>query len=177
MLLCLARLSPVKGIDKIIPILAKTNCANKITLLIAGDGELKNKIINIVVEEKIDVRLLGFQEQQSVVELYSIADVFILPSMSDPNPLTCIEALWAGLPLFISEHCGNYPEVVKQGCNGFVFSYNDINGIVNSLNQLINYSKENYLKARETSLQIANEHYNSKKIVKEIIDHCHACMY
>lgn len=50
-----------------------------------------------------------------MIELYSISDVFVLPSISDANPLTCIEALWTELPLFISENCGNYPEVIEQG--------------------------------------------------------------
>lgn len=172
-LICPARLSPVKGIDKFIPILAKVKHKSKVTFLVAGDGELKNKLASMAEEEKIDVRLLGFQNQQSIIELYSIADIFVLPSLSDPNPLTCIEALWAGLPLFISEHCGNYPEVIEQDDNGYVFSYSDINNAIDMLNTLIDLDKEWRLNARQVSKQIAYDKFNSKKTVKRVIEYYH----
>lgn len=174
-LVCPARLSPVKGIDKFISILAKAKQTRKVTLLVAGDGELKDKISSMAEEEKIDVRLLGFQNQKSIIELYSIADVFVLPSLSDPNPLTCIEALWAGLPLFISEHCGNYLEVVSQGSNGYVFSYSDINTTVDRLNSLLYSNEDWHSTAKQVSIQIANEKYNSRKVVQGVIEYYHGC--
>lgn len=172
-LICPARLSPVKGIDKFIPILAKVKNKSKVTFLVAGDGELKDKLASMADEEKIDVRLLGFQNQDSIIELYSIADIFVLPSLSDPNPLTCIEALWAGLPLFISEHCGNYPEVVSQGNNGYVFSYCDTNNAVSRLNALIDSDKEWFLNAKRVSNQLSYDKFNSKNTVKRVIEYYH----
>ena len=39
----------------------------------------------------------------------------ILPSLSDPNPLSCIEACWSANPLIVSEHVGNNPEIITEG--------------------------------------------------------------
>lgn len=171
--ICPARLSAVKGIDKFIPILAKCKNKDKVTILLAGDGELKEEIETEVKNTGLDIRLLGFQSQQSIIELYSLSDIFLLPSLSDPNPLTCIEALWAGLPLFISEHCGNYPEVVKNGKNGFVFNYHDEQKTICKLDKIIDSNAEWRNMAKTISLQIADEKYNSTLVVKSIIKKLH----
>lgn len=166
---CPARLSTVKGMDKFTELFAKAKNNKKATVLVAGDGELKEALEKMIQEKGVDIRLLGFQNQETVIELYSMADVFLLPSLSDPNPLTCIEALWAGLPLFISEHCGNYPEVVRQGENGYVFSYSDAEKAVEYLEKIIESDASWRKGAKEISQHIANEKYDSKKVVEKIV--------
>lgn len=170
---CPARLISVKGIDKFIPMLANMPDKDKMTILIAGDGELKEKIAASAKELNIDVRLLGFQNQEVIVELYSIADVFLLPSLSDANPLTCIEALWAGLPLFISNHCGNYPEVVKTDENGYVFNYKNEEDAINNLTKIVTSDNQWRINAKKVSLEIAENKYDSKKVVHNVIQHFH----
>lgn len=167
--LCPARLSRVKGIDKFISILSQTESRDQVTILIAGDGELYDVIKEKAERECLDIRLLGYQNQNTIVELYSIADVFLLPSISDANPLTCIEALWAGLPLFISENCGNYPEVVKEGKNGYVFNYENIGIALVKLEKLINAKNEWRKNARIVSHQIAVEKYSTRKVVESLL--------
>ena len=167
-LFCPARLSPVKGILEFLDILDKIVHKRNIVLLIAGDGELKEKIEHKAKERHLDVRLLGNKSQDEVVKLYSISDVFVLPSLSDPNPLTCIEALWAGLPLFISNHCGNYPEVINQGDNGYVFDYEDIETASKLLEKLL--SRKEIMK--EKSVYKAKNQYNSEMVIRRIINEC-----
>ena len=171
--ICPARLISVKGIDKFIPLLANMPDKDKITILIAGDGELKEKVAASAKELNIAVRLLGFQNQEAIVELYSIADAFLLPSLSDANPLTCIEALWAGLPLFISNHCGNYPEVVKPEENGYVFNYTNKKEAIDNLTKIINSSNQWRTNAKKVSLEIAKDKYDSEKVVHNVIQYFH----
>lgn len=167
-LFCPARLSPVKGILEFLDILEKLDQKQNIVFLIAGDGELKGQIENKAKNKRLDVRLIGNKSQEEMVKLYGIADIFVLPSLSDPNPLTCIEALWAGLPLFISEHCGNYPEVIDSGNNGFVFSYKNIDTAAELLEKLL-YQNE---LMREKSVCKATNQYNSKAVTNRIISEC-----
>ena len=171
--ICPARLSTVKGIDKFIEVLGKTKSKDKIIIFVAGDGEERDKIEAKAKKAMVDVRLLGFQKQKTIIDLYSISDVFLLPSLSDPNPLSCIEALWAGLPLFISYHCGNYPEVVIEGENGYVFSYEDENKTIKKLETIINASDEWKKNAKLVSRRIAEEKFNSQIIIRNIIDSLH----
>lgn len=168
-MVCPARLSYVKGLLPFIKALENLAIKNDITLLVAGDGELRKEIEKELAKNKLDVRLLGFKDQKSIMDLYSIADIFLLPSLSDPNPLTCIEALWAGLPLFISEHCGNYPEVVKQGVNGYVFSYKELEAMNSELTQIVSSDITWRENAKKMSLEIAREKYDSRKVVRDAI--------
>lgn len=165
-----ARLSWVKGIHTFLDILRNVESKSKITMLVPGTGLYKAEIEKKIKETGLDVRLLGYQQQENVIELYSLADFFVLPSLSDPNPLTCIEALWCGLPLLVSKHVGNYPEVVQNGINGYVFDYSNPNEAVNLIETLLNSSEVWRQKASECSLRIANQYYDASNVVQRLID-------
>lgn len=165
-----ARLAWVKGIHTFIDILKKARDASKVTMLIPGTGDYKEEIEAKIKESGLDIRLLGYQQQDTVIELYALADFFVLPSLSDPNPLTCIEALWSGMPMLVSEHVGNYPEAVSHGENGYVFDYAKPEEAVEIVNKLLASSNEWRTKAREKSQEIADKYYNPKKVVKRLID-------
>ncbi|MFT4142864.1 MAG: glycosyltransferase, partial [Mobilitalea sp.] len=115
------------------------------------------------------LRFLGYQSQQNTVNYYALADCFLLPSLSDPNPLSCLEALWAGLPLMVSEHVGNYPEVVVSGQNGYVFSYEEPLKAVGMLDILITSDQEWKTHASEVSVRIAEETFNPEKAVGNLV--------
>lgn len=119
-----ARLSPEKGILNFMDLLVKTKFKeSNITIIIPGTGPLESNIKAKITDLGLKISLLGFQNQKEMAELYALSDVFVLPSLSDSNPLTCIEALWSGKPLLVSAHVGNYPEVIEEGVNGYVFDY------------------------------------------------------
>ena len=170
-MLCPARLTAVKGIDRFLEIFSNTREKDSFCILLAGDGEQKERIAEIAGGNHLDVRILGYCSQKEMVKLYSISDVLLLPSLSDPNPLTCIEALWAGLFLLISDHCGNYPEVVESPENGFVFSYADHSGIDAILSQLAHHDTAWYEKAGNASHTIAASHYRTAETVNRILTH------
>ncbi len=170
---CPARLSPVKGILEFLDLLNMASNKQNAVILIAGTGDLKNEIERRAGGKKLNVQLLGYKNQAEVIELYAVADVFLMPSLSDPNPLTCIEALWAGLPLYISNHCGNYPEVIEEGENGYVFSYEKQNEAINKLEMLIDSSAEWRAHAAEVSRMKAEKGYHSESTVNSMIDLLH----
>lgn len=93
-----------------------------------------------------------------------------MPSLSDPNPLTCVEAVWAGLPLLVSNHVGNYPEIVEIGKNGFVFDYSNTDIIFNILDTINKLEDEWYQNAKKISYFKAQNNYKVKKLVTNIIN-------
>lgn len=165
-----ARLSKEKGIIQFLDIIEICKNKDKLTVLIPGTGPLKDKIEETIKQKGVDVRLFGYQQQSEIIELYGISDFFIMPSLSDPNPLTCVEALWCGLPLLISSHVGNYPEVVHEGINGYVFKYSDMEAASSNLDQLITNNQDWYNIASKESLSIAESIYNPETAVKNIIN-------
>ena len=118
----------------------------------------------------MDLRLLGYKEQEEIIKLYALADCFLLPSISDPNPLTVIEALWSGLPLLLSSNVGNYPETIKIGENGFVFKHNGKEKAVELIDKLIISDKTWRDNASKVSLEIARQHYTSKLVIDNLLE-------
>ena len=164
-----ARLSAVKGLMDFLKLYQQVNNREKVTYLIAGDGELKGEIERFCQKNKLDVHLLGYKSEQEMLDLYSITDLFVLPSLSDPNPLTCIEACWSRLPLLVSRHVGNYPEIIQQGKNGYVFEYENANKAISIIEELIDKDETWRHMAGNISYRVAEKLYNPELCVKRII--------
>ena len=52
---------------------------------------------------------------------YSLADIFVMPSLEDKWSLVVPEAMSLGLPILCSIYNGCWPELVREGENGWVF--------------------------------------------------------
>ena len=123
-LLTTARLVKVKGLIEFCEIIKDID-PQKYVWIIAGEGELKDTLQAIINNNGINAKLIGQQSKESIRSLCQLSDVMLLPSISDPNPLSVIESLWCGLALFLSENVGNVPETVIPDINGYEFSYAD----------------------------------------------------
>jgi glycosyltransferase involved in cell wall biosynthesis len=58
-------------------------------------------------------------EQEEVLSLMSVADVFLLPSRQESFGLAALEAMACGVPVVASD-VGGLPEVVEHGVSGFL---------------------------------------------------------
>lgn len=171
-----ARLDKVKGLCEFIKLLGSCKRKAECAFVVAGDGPLHDDILRLANEQGVEVILLGYKGQSEMVELYACADFFVMPSLSDPNPLTCVEACWSGLPLIVSEHVGNYPEIVRNEVNGFVFSYNDPAHASEMLDKAISSDDSWIMNASRYSRSVAEEKYdpvsNSSRIVSTMYRLC-----
>lgn len=71
------------------------------------------------------VRFVGVQ--MDVKPFYGAADALILPTLYDPFPNVCLEALAAGLPVFTTKSCGAV-DWISPGENGGIRDVLDIEG-------------------------------------------------
>ena len=170
------RLSKVKGILPFLEMICglPIEYKKKVQFAIAGEGELQDEIGQYIDEHHLDVVLLGYRSNTEVGELMCASDVVFLSSLSDPNPLTCIEALWCKKPLYVSRHVGNAPEVIKSGENGYVFAYEDQVDALQKLENLVDADAGWYQHAAEVSETIANEQFdvvkNTDRILKTLTE-------
>ncbi len=76
-------------------------CANAALLLI-GDGPLKEQVVSLVEQKKLNskVHFLGYQEKVS--DFMQAMDLLVLPSLFEGLPVAGIEAQAAGLPCIVS---------------------------------------------------------------------------
>jgi glycosyltransferase involved in cell wall biosynthesis len=91
-------------------------------LLFVGDGDLRSKLADLADASGGSIRLLGQLPPEEVRRVLWAADVFILNTRLDPNPLSAIEAAAAGLPVVMSAAAGNIREVVEVPVAGFVIT-------------------------------------------------------
>lgn len=117
-----ARLAPEKGLDALASHLIGLE---GFEWWIAGDGPQRAELATRLASPQIPARLIGQRSETEMTELYAAADVFVLPSRSDPSPLSAIEAAAAGLPLVLSNRVGNTAELLTEGENGWVLDLDD----------------------------------------------------
>jgi glycosyltransferase involved in cell wall biosynthesis len=70
-----------------------------------------------------DVRFLG--KQTDVIEVLSIADLFLMPSQSESFGLSALEAMACGVPV-VSSSVGGLPELQIHGETGYIAEIGDI---------------------------------------------------
>ncbi len=111
------RLSSEKGIELLLGAIKEVNAE----LIIIGDGELMPLCKKVSKETRGRVKILGYQDRQSVFNNMRSCDCLVLPSKwLDPAPLILAEASYNGLPCIVADH-GGLSEFIKPGINGIYF--------------------------------------------------------
>lgn len=80
----------------------------KTIFLIVGNGEQYHELIALAAELGIsrNVIFTGFQRGKNWRDSFGIADLFVMPSISEPYGLTALEAIEYGAPVLISKQSG-----------------------------------------------------------------------
>ncbi|MBC6463446.1 glycosyltransferase, partial [Actinomadura sp. HBU206391] len=110
LIVTVARLADQKGLPTLLDAAAGWGRRTAGPLVvIAGDGPLETRLRDRIEAEKLPVRLLG--RRSDVAELLAAADVAVVPSVWEGQPLFVQEVLRAGRPLVATE-VGGIPELV-----------------------------------------------------------------
>lgn len=88
-------------------------------LIIVGKDKHSSDYQRLAQELGIAKRCFFVGAQKDVGVYLGGADAFILPTLYDPFPNACVEALASGLPVITSKTCG-VSELIVEGQNGFV---------------------------------------------------------
>lgn len=80
----------------------------KLLFIFAGSGEQKNELINLSAELGIakNVVFTGFIRGQKLRDIYSVSDIFVMSSISEPFGLTALEAAHHGDALILTNQSG-----------------------------------------------------------------------
>ncbi|MCL4376538.1 MAG: glycosyltransferase family 4 protein [Candidatus Parvarchaeota archaeon] len=140
--LYVGRLSVQKGIDNLIKAFKIVSEKNDNALLyIIGEGpELSNLInlsINLDLSDK--VIFLGRVPDAEMEMLYSIANVFVMPSVSEPFGIVALEAIASNVPTIVSSQSG-VSEVIR---NTLTVDFWDTEQMADLILGLLDYSEAN----------------------------------
>ncbi len=140
-----------------------------IHVFLVGDGPDYHKIRQLFNDDN-RVHLLGYQEHDRMIELFAMADLLALPSFKDPNPLSLIEGLWAGLPILGSVGCGNWPETIEPGKNGWLVNPKHPDEIYRALREFAEMTQSQLDQFGLRSLEIARERFETEGVVSHFLD-------
>jgi glycosyltransferase involved in cell wall biosynthesis len=125
----------VKGVDiliKAIPMIKKS--IPDVYLLIAGTGEEKTNLKNLVNELNIEknVKFLSWVSGKEKYSYYKSADVCILPSRFEGFGIALLEAMVCEKPV-VASNVGGIPYIVEDGIIGFLFEPDKVDDLANKM--------------------------------------------
>ncbi|MBR3254268.1 glycosyltransferase family 4 protein [Candidatus Saccharibacteria bacterium] len=80
----------------------------KLMFVFAGDGEERNELIKLAADLGISKNVIftGFIRGKKIRDIYSISDIFVMSSISEPFGLTALEAAHHGDALILTRQSG-----------------------------------------------------------------------
>ena len=137
--LFLGRISYVKGMElfvDVIEALNRRNHKNDWKGVIIGSGDYQDLLVNYIHQKNLMDRILfagSINDQTVLSQYYSMADVFLITSLSESVPLTLLESLACGTPV-VSTAVGITRDVLHRS-NGFVIEDRDPEAFVDLIEQ------------------------------------------
>ena len=169
--ICPARLAPVKGLQEFLAAI-RPEMLQEWKVLIVGEGPLAAALTEQIARQGYAGRVLvrPYVSYERMPSVYAMADLFLLPSVSDPNPLSVVEAMHSGLPLLLSDRVGNFPEALAEGINGWGFDPGLPDAVRRATASAVAASTEQLRGMGEMSRCRAHTSWNTDQVVRDFLD-------
>lgn len=165
--LFLGRITLQKGPDYFLYMAKKIlEKIRNVKFVIAGDGDMTNQIIRTSIHLGIEKNVLftGFLRGKDVERTYQNADVYVMPSVSEPFGLTALEAIQNGAPVLVSKQSG-VSEVIL---NALKVDFWDIDEMANKVISILKYP--HLSKAMRTSASHELNKFSWNEVGKKLIN-------
>ena len=166
------RFSPIKNLLMLIEAFAqaikKFDNQHNWGLILSGDGSEKEALKSLVSSKNMEgITFLPSCEWHEVPARYALADVAILPSLSEPFGFLVNEALVYGMPIIVSNRCGSAFDLVQEGENGYTFDPTKKEDLVEKMGMMINNISEHRTMGEKGKKLVA--HFHPDLICDDII--------
>lgn len=134
----LGRITMQKGPEYFVETAAKVlKNAHNVRFVMAGSGDMMDKMINLAAERGIADRFHfpGFQKGKQVYEMLKASDVYVMPSVSEPFGISPLEAMQMGVPSIISKQSG-CAEILN---NVIKTDYWDVDAMADAIHSIVTY--------------------------------------
>lgn len=157
--LYVGRVAPEKGLTAALEALDLLNMNDGIRplLCIVGVGSEAAHLRSLARRYDVDVEFPGFQEGEALAERYAAADIFLLPSVSEPWGLVVNEAMRFGLPLILSDRVGCAPVLLRNDSNGYMFEVGNATELAEKM-KLLFVDEDRRRRMGQLSKRIIAEH-------------------
>lgn len=173
-----SRLYPVKNhylmIDAIDQLIKKGYSPE---LTIIGDGELFFELKKMIKEKKLEKNIFLIGEKKNVFDYLLTHKYFLLPSFSEGNPISLLEAMSCGLVPIVTKIGGTIDIVNNE--NGYLIDPYDVSTLVSAMEYVIKnpgknelFSKINFEKSKKFEISVTAKEYLElyKNLMKGILE-------
>jgi N-acetyl-alpha-D-glucosaminyl L-malate synthase BshA len=122
---------PVKRPRAVVEVFARIAARVPSRLLLVGDGPELAGALHLARQLGIAAQVEALGEQDQILPLLSIADLFLLPSEQESFGLSALEAMACEVPV-VASRVGGLHEVVDHGVTGFLHPPEDLDGMAES---------------------------------------------
>ena len=167
LLMCTSRLSPEKGVDRLIRVFNRLSKEfDHLELVIAGDGPEREKLEELAGDNE-SVRFLGEITREEVSSVLKGSDIFILPSAEEGLGLALLEGMATGLVCIATKGSGP-DDIIKNGENGFLVSHEE-EDMTMTLKRVLETSPEQLESLRTFAVKTVADNYSLRENVPRIL--------
>ncbi|MCM3321511.1 glycosyltransferase [Cytobacillus kochii] len=171
LLIYTGRLIKAKGVQYLITALSYVKEQNNNWgCWIIGDGEVKQHLQKRTNDYHLRNQILFLGERNDVPSLLQQADLFILPTLSENQPLSIIEAQLSGLAIIASD-VGGIPEMIEDGVTGFLTPIGDSKKLAEKIAFLLHEEKVRK-SIGISAFEFATHHWSLANAIKQVL-----CLY
>ncbi len=140
---------------------------NKHDFLIIGEGEMKKKYEQIIINKKLGDKIKILDYKKNVINYINHAKCVISSSLWEDPGFIMVEAASVGTPI-ITSNCPSGPkEFIDNNRNGFIYNLNDEESFKSELDDFLNISNVELfkkLKSAKKKCKLYSSCYNYKKL-------------
>jgi len=132
---------------------------------IIGEGELKEEILKMIKEEKLENFFILTGYVEDVYSYLKIFDVFVLPSLWEGCPVSLLESMGYGIAS-ITTDVGDVPYIIENGKDGFIVEKNDYLKLSEKIIYLIE-NEEERKKIGEKAREKIKNYFSYEEMIKK----------
>lgn len=125
-----------KGLEYLVEALVPICRILNVKVIIAGDGSLRNDIMQLVKEKELSEKVIMPGYIHNVSDHMKLFDIYVMPSIYEGFPLALVEAMSYSLPI-IATNIDGCREAIENERNGLLVEVRDSKSLENAIRRLI----------------------------------------
>jgi glycosyltransferase involved in cell wall biosynthesis len=171
-ILFMGRFVPEKRVEWLIDAFKAVNLEcqrTELKLILAGGSSATNRYVEQLrsrVGGTNNVIFTGFVTGKEKEELFSNAFCFVLPSLTEGNPIVLLEAMSFGIPCLASD-IPPHQEIITDGVNGFLFKCHHFDDLVCRLRAILSGNPVRLKELGEEGRKFVKANHNWNTIARQ----------